>query len=76
MEGAHPQVLTIPPDSTRWLAMQKNLTIGGVYQVVATGSTQRKYCLWNGSQLVPCKLLDVVFIVIYALLFKIVCHHI
>ena len=50
-----PQVLIIPPDATRWQALQKSLIVGGVYHVmVHTG--QRKYCLWNGTQLVPCTL--------------------
>jgi len=50
-----PQVLVIPQDAGRWSALQKSLVVGGVYHVMAhTG--QRKYCLWNGTQLVPCKL--------------------
>ena len=33
--------------------MQKSLVVGGVYHVQI--SNGRKYCLWNGTNLVPCK---------------------
>ena len=49
-------MLTVPSDEVHWQQMQKGLVPGGVYHVqMPTG--QRKYCLWNGKQLVPCKLL-------------------
>lgn len=46
--------LTIPTDPARWEQMQRNLQVGGVYYVQMNNG-QKKYCLWNGTQLVPCK---------------------
>ena len=46
--------LTIPNDPARWEQMQRSLVVGGVYHVQMTNG-HKKYCLWNGSQLVPCK---------------------
>ncbi|ESN91103.1 hypothetical protein HELRODRAFT_194550 [Helobdella robusta] len=45
--------LVIPNDQTEWQNMQKNLMVGGLYHAQVP-SGQRKYCLWNGTQLVPC----------------------
>lgn len=53
MAGA--QTLIIPSNPRQWQAMQKNLVSGGVYHVQTTDGT-KKYCLWNGSNLVPCEL--------------------
>ena len=49
-------LLVVPNDAAKWQAMQKNLVVGGVYHVqMANG--EKRYSLWNGSRLVPCKLL-------------------
>ena len=47
--------LIIPSDPTKWREMQRSLVVGGVYHVQTAGSQGTQYCLWNGTQLVPCK---------------------
>ena len=49
--------LIIPTDPGKWREMQRNLVVGGVYHVQqqANGQQGAQYCLWNGSQLVPCE---------------------
>lgn len=50
---SYPPTLVVPTDPNRWAQMQKNLVSGGVYHVkMPTG--QPKYCLWDGTKLVPC----------------------
>ena len=52
--ATYPPTLVVPTDPSRWAQMQKNLVSGGVYHVkMPTG--QPKYCLWDGTKLVPCK---------------------
>ena len=62
MQVSRPQaaapVLQIPTDQSRWQMMQKGLIAGGVYHVMMPDGG-RQYCLWNGKQLVPCKLAQV-----------------
>ena len=45
--------LVIPSNQRQWAMMQKTLVNGGVYHVQTHDGT-KKYCLWNGSGLVPC----------------------
>ncbi len=52
-----PPLLNIPEDPEQWNSVKEKLVPGGVYQV-QTRDGQRKYCLWNGSTLVPCKYLS------------------
>ena len=49
--------LVVPTDSAKWRDMQRNLVVGGVYHVQQQGNPPHaaRYCLWNGSTLVPCK---------------------
>ena len=49
-----PPTLTIPQDTAQWNAMKKTLMVGGVYQVQMQDG-RRKYCLWNGAELLPCE---------------------
>ena len=56
MSGRTP-TLVIPSDPNRWREMQRSLVMGGVYHVQANqANAATQYCLWNGTQLVPCKL--------------------
>jgi hypothetical protein len=55
--NANTPTLVIPNDASRWNAMKKTLMVGGVYQV-QMGDGQRKYCVWNGSNLQPCLVQD------------------
>jgi len=50
--GQQAPTLVIPQDSQRWNAMKKTLMVGGVYQVQMQDG-RRKYCLWNGNDLLP-----------------------
>ncbi len=56
-----PPLLTIPEDHDQWNNLKTKLVAGGVYQV-QTRDGQRKYCLWNGTTLVPCKFILLLYI--------------
>lgn len=50
--------MQIPQDPARWQELQKSLVQGGVYHVQQSGANRETmYCLWNGTQLVPCEYL-------------------
>lgn len=55
--GQQAPTLVIPQDTARWNAMKKTLMVGGVYQVQMQDG-RRKYCLWNGNDLLPCLVQD------------------
>ena len=52
--GTTAPLLVVPTDQTKWATMQKDLVEGGVYHVELP-TKERKYFLWDGVRLVPCK---------------------